>query len=28
LLFYIFIALFLVTLILHLVRGRGPPPVV
>jgi uncharacterized membrane protein YtjA (UPF0391 family) len=27
LLFYIFIALFLVTLILHLVRGRGPPPV-
>jgi uncharacterized membrane protein YtjA (UPF0391 family) len=27
LLFYIFIALFLVTLILHLVLGRGPPPV-
>jgi uncharacterized membrane protein YtjA (UPF0391 family) len=27
LLFYIFIALFLVTLILHLVRGRGPPPI-
>lgn len=27
LLFYIFVALFIVTLIVHLVRGRGPPPV-
>jgi uncharacterized membrane protein YtjA (UPF0391 family) len=26
-LFYIFVVLFVATLIVHLVRGRGPPPV-